>query len=184
LFDRRPFGFYVDVGAHHPFRYSNTQLLYQKGWSGINIDPNFGFKKIFDKVRQRDINLEVAVDNSANEMRLYIFEDSAFNTLKKNRADAVLKSKQSKLRKIKKVNTKRLGDLIKKYSQQNNIDLLNIDVEGNELSVLKSLDWRHQKPDVILVETLQRKEIIDNFLRKRKYLIAAKTLSTLIFKKI
>src|SRR6476646_5268501 len=31
-------GFYVDVGAHHPFKYSNTCFFYARGWQGINID--------------------------------------------------------------------------------------------------------------------------------------------------
>ena len=33
-------GFYVDIGAHHPIQRNNTNLLYQKGWEGINIDIN------------------------------------------------------------------------------------------------------------------------------------------------
>ena len=33
-------GFYIDVGAHHPFWYSNTALLYEKNWRGMNIDPS------------------------------------------------------------------------------------------------------------------------------------------------
>ena len=35
-------GFYVDVGAHHPFRFSNTYHFYLKGWHGVNIDPLWG----------------------------------------------------------------------------------------------------------------------------------------------
>jgi hypothetical protein len=31
-------GFYVDVGAHHPDRFSNTYKFYKQGWRGINID--------------------------------------------------------------------------------------------------------------------------------------------------
>ena len=54
-------GFYVDVGAHHPFRFSNTYLFYTQGWSGINIDATPGSMKAFNKYRPRDINLEVGV---------------------------------------------------------------------------------------------------------------------------
>ena len=31
-------GFYMDVGCYHPIHINNCNLLYQKGWSGINID--------------------------------------------------------------------------------------------------------------------------------------------------
>ena len=37
-------GFYVDVGAHHPKRFSNTYFFYRKGWRGINVEPMPGSK--------------------------------------------------------------------------------------------------------------------------------------------
>ena len=40
LFNKTQKGFYVDVGCHHPRRYSNTALLYNKGWHGVNIDAD------------------------------------------------------------------------------------------------------------------------------------------------
>src|SRR5574341_354761 len=49
-------GFYVDVGAYHPKRFSNTFYFYKKGWSGINIDAMPGSMKFFTKMRSRDIN--------------------------------------------------------------------------------------------------------------------------------
>jgi hypothetical protein len=49
LFPNQSTGFYVDIGAHHPTRFSNTYLLYTKGWRGINIDPLPGSKELFDK---------------------------------------------------------------------------------------------------------------------------------------
>ena len=39
-FNENPNGFYVDIGCHHPFRFSNTYLLYKKGWRGLNVDAN------------------------------------------------------------------------------------------------------------------------------------------------
>jgi len=34
-----PTGYYVDVGAFHPFEGSNTHRLYERGWAGIIIEP-------------------------------------------------------------------------------------------------------------------------------------------------
>jgi hypothetical protein len=42
LFGPRKSGFFIDIGAHHPFRYSNTYMFYKKGWRGINIDATPG----------------------------------------------------------------------------------------------------------------------------------------------
>jgi hypothetical protein len=33
-------GLYIDVGAHHPSRFSVTRHLYQMGWSGVNVDAD------------------------------------------------------------------------------------------------------------------------------------------------
>ena len=40
-------GFYVDVGAHHPRRFSNTYYFYKQGWTGISIEPNPQAAKAF-----------------------------------------------------------------------------------------------------------------------------------------
>ena len=58
------------------------------------------------------------------------------------------------------------------------IDFLNIDTEGNDLEVLKSLDYKRYKPKLICVELIdhfnpEQKEIkkhkIYKFLKKKKY---------------
>jgi len=40
-------GTYIDIGAHHPSRYSNTRHLYQRGWRGVNIDADEELMPIF-----------------------------------------------------------------------------------------------------------------------------------------
>ena len=40
FFKHKNDGTYLDIGAFNPVKYSNTLLLYQKGWRGTNIDLN------------------------------------------------------------------------------------------------------------------------------------------------
>src|SRR4051794_18853401 len=56
-------GFYVDVGAYDPFNASNTLLLYRKGWRGINVEPDPGALRRFERFRDRDVNLGVAISS-------------------------------------------------------------------------------------------------------------------------
>ncbi|MCD7914177.1 MAG: hypothetical protein LUG96_02180 [Tannerellaceae bacterium] len=42
-------GFYVDIGTHHPFRFSNTAYFYKQGWQGINIEPTPGAIEVFNR---------------------------------------------------------------------------------------------------------------------------------------
>jgi hypothetical protein len=46
-------GRYIDVGAHHPSRFSVTRHLYQLGWTGVNIDANQELIDTFEQVRER-----------------------------------------------------------------------------------------------------------------------------------
>ena len=51
-FENRKNGFYVVIGAHHPYRYSNTALLREMGWSGINIEPSPDLiEKFYHKIK-------------------------------------------------------------------------------------------------------------------------------------
>src|SRR6266581_7901720 len=64
-------GFFVDVGAWHPSKASNTYLFSLKGWSGINIDACPGSMKAFAEARPRDVNLEVAISDKAEKLTYY-----------------------------------------------------------------------------------------------------------------
>src|SRR5688500_4139273 len=72
-------GFYVDVGAHHPQFDSNTYLFYKRGWSGINIDAMPNSMKLFNRLRPRDINLELAISKKSEELTYYLFNTPQLN---------------------------------------------------------------------------------------------------------
>ena len=73
LFEKQKTGFYVDVGAHHPRRFSNTYFFYKKGWCGINIDAMPNSMKRFNRSRPRDINIEKAISENEKILKYYGF---------------------------------------------------------------------------------------------------------------
>jgi len=73
-------GKYIDIGAHHPSRFSVTRHLYQLGWTGVNVDANQELIDVFRRVRTKDKNICVAV-GSESEYRFTIFEETAISTL-------------------------------------------------------------------------------------------------------
>jgi hypothetical protein len=87
IFQSKEEGFYVDVGAHHPFKYSNTYIFYKKGWTGINLDAMPGSMILFEKYRPRDINLEIPIGNSEGNLTYNIFNDKALNGFSKEISD-------------------------------------------------------------------------------------------------
>lgn len=139
-------GIYVDVGCHHPLINNNTYLLYKKGWRGINIDLDFNSIDMFNHFRPDDYNELKAVSNIRGFTKFYFFHNRApKNTIsKKSGAGAKL---------VKKIETDTLDNIIKKSKFPiKKIDFLSIDVEGNELNVLKGLNFKKYKPRVVVLE--------------------------------
>lgn len=189
LFFKKKKGFYVDVGAHHPERFSNTHLLYKKGWNGINIDAIPGGMKLFNKLRPRDINLEVGIGKKDEIIDFYVFNDPALNTFSKELAEKTNNSKNEFfLKKVVKVKVKRLETVLKNYLSENEIDVLNIDVEGLDLDVLESNDWSKYRPKFVLVEILDyvfddlAKSPVVKFMREKEYIIYSNQINTVFFK--
>ncbi len=174
-------GFYVDVGAYHPFHFSNTQLLYEQGWCGINIEPTPGRIDLFNRVRQRDINIETAISARKESLTFHMFKDAALNTFDTQRSSVIRKSNQSRYIGNIQITTTPLSTILKDKAKHN-INLLNIDVEGFETLVLKSNDWKHFRPDVILVENFHYLPSF-SYLRKYEYVPFAQTYSTQYFRK-
>lgn len=156
LMDVNKTGYYVDIGAHHPTRLSNTHKLYLAGWHGINIDPTPGVMSAFNEIRKRDINLEVAISNHTQKLVFFLFDEPALNTFDKQKAEAIIKGSNFKIIDQKELETVALKDILNKYVPKGQIiDFMNIDVENFELEVLKSNDWERFKPKLLLIENIQ-----------------------------
>lgn len=182
-------GFYVDVGAHHPVRYSNTYYFYKKGWRGINIEPTPTAIKPFKILRSRDINLNVGVGAVRDNLTFYCFNEPALNTFSEEVALSVeQKNNKYKITQRVKVEVLPLRDILDSYLPTGvKIDFMSIDVEGLDFEVLKSNDWDKYSPEYLLVEGhLEFEDIfsydIYQYLKERNYKLVAKTFRTLIFK--
>ena len=155
IFEHKKNGFYIDVGAHHPFRFSNTYLFYKKGWKGINLDAMPNSMKIFEKYRPRDINLEIPVGKDGEKLVYYIFNEPALNTFDKNRIEAIVSKSVYTLIREMEIQIRSLKSILDEYLPKGqNIDFMSIDVEGLDFEVLKSNDWKKYRPEILLVESL------------------------------
>ena len=85
FFSNKSNGIYIDIGAYHPYRFSNTCLLHNRGWSGLNIDPNKKSIDLFNLARPNDINLNIAVGDKSMKKNIYYKKDfHPMNTLNKS----------------------------------------------------------------------------------------------------
>ena len=154
LFADCPRGFYVNVGAHHPKRYSNTYSFYARGWCGINIDAMPGSMRAFRRQRPRDINIEAAISDSERTLVYHAFEDAAFNGFSAEAAEQ-LASSGYRVSWTKPLTTRRLDSILAEHLPEGwGVNLLSVNAEGHDLQVLRSMDWRCYCPRVVVVEVV------------------------------
>ena len=192
-FRNKPKGFYIDVGCYHPLDGNNTQLLYKKGWNGINLDINYYSIELFNFLRKGDINIHSGISNKKNRLTMhYRKEINMLNTLDEKIAKMNFRNGYKK----KNIQVNTLNYFISKYFKKlDMIDFMNIDVEGVELNVLKSLNFKIYKPKLICVEIHNIKKMFDknykylktnsiyNFLVKKGYKIVWKYKYSFIFER-
>jgi FkbM family methyltransferase len=188
LFEEQQLGFYVDVGAHHPKRFSNTYFFYKKGWKGINIDAMPDSMKAFNKIRPRDINIEKPVSDKKQTLIYYAFNEPALNGFSQDLSEQRDGQGNYFIEFTKEIETVTLEEILDINLPKNQqIDFLSIDVEGLDFLVLKSNNFKKYKPKVILIEILgssleeMESNEITKFLKKYNYFVYAKAVNTVIF---
>jgi len=190
LFEGRGPGFYVDVGAHHPQHYSNTCLLYRRGWRGINIDAMPGSMADFQRMRPGDTNLEIGISSVRGGSSFYVFNLPALNTFSASQRDAHLRAfpEARVLREIP-VQHVPLADVLARHLPvEQRIDVLTVDVEGRDLDVLISNDWARYRPEFVLAESLRMEagwqgseDDTVSFMKSVGYAAVCRTVNTLFF---
>ena len=146
-------GIYLDIGCFNPFMYSNTCLLHQKGWMGINIDINPTSIDLFNIARPNDFNICTTVNNEKKLFEVY-FDDpfSPLNTLDSKFYKNLDKSFSTNKKNIS-VESKSIDEIISLSDIKTDIDFINIDVEGNDYKILTQIDIQKLKPKLISIET-------------------------------
>jgi FkbM family methyltransferase len=149
----RPPGFFVDVGAHDPTRFSNTAALYAAGWSGINIDADPTLMEAFWAKRPRDINVACGVGSTEGDLELFVFNERALNTFDPEVAARLDAEAQWHIAERAVVPVRRLASILDEHLVPGqHIDLLNVDAEGRDLDVLRSNDWDRYAPSYVIAE--------------------------------
>lgn len=172
FFEDQNRGKYVDLGAFHPMRLSNTYLLYKSGWSGTNVDLNPITIDLFDIARSKDKNVCCLIGEENGLLKNVYYEDwSAANSLTEN----------ENLKEKKQMKTQTFENVV-----NHDFDFLNIDLEGHDFEILKTINLKKFNPKLICIEILKNssdKENIFRFMNQNSFIFIKNLGPSYFFKK-
>lgn len=150
VFSQRPTGCYIEIGANHPSLNSNSKFLETQGWTGLSFEPLSTFQELWKETRSNPL-LQVAISSEEGKQDFveilskdgWEHQLSAFAKYVRPEDVAMYGSKSYK------VQTAPLTSYVGPDTQ---IDILMLDVEGAERAVLAGIDFRHLRPDYLLIE--------------------------------
>ena len=180
--------YYLDLGAHHPTYLSNSYYFYEKGFTGVCVDADPSLISAFEKIRQRDLILNLGVGIEKSVLDFYLMSSKTLNTFSKAEAERYVSYGNQQIEKVIKVEVETINFIIKKHCKRVP-NLISLDVEGLDFMILQSFDFDQFRPEIFCIETLsytedktERKltEIIE-LMNQKGYMVYADTYINTIF---
>lgn len=146
---------YLDIGAHHPTRISNTALLYSLGCRGVNVEINNHLMNDFQVMRPADVNVNCAVAHEAGTVDYIMFDNfSGRNTCSQAVAEAYIRKYGAQVAQVVNgVRAMTINQIVDTYCNGVFPAFLNIDVEGLDYDILLSADFSKNRPVIICAES-------------------------------
>lgn len=145
-------GLYIDIGCSHPFRISNTYLLYRSGWSGVAVDPIPHFSWLYKIWRPRDTFVNCGVASKSGQLKYHELLPSVLSSFDPDYVQEQITRGRAEILREYFVDVIDINTLLDRYAGGKVIDLLSIDVENLDLDILSSLDFSRHRPRCLCVE--------------------------------
>jgi len=168
--------FYIELGAYQPISKSNTYIFYKRGGSGICVEPNPFARKLWERIRPRDIFVNAGVTGGVTCCMDYITDNAAGGM-----NHFCVESENEDSNKIKVFNIRELLELYLPAGKD--VDFLTVDCEGMDLQILESFPFEKVQPRVIAVEDfdISGESAVHRYLKSQGYQFASLAKITKIF---
>ena len=193
---------YIDIGACDPIKNNNTIRFYEQ-----NLKTNITSKSILieanpyqyercKEIRPNDIVLNAVIIDQKNvgkKIPFYVFaNESGLNTMSKVQAESILKELPEAFSHYDTVmvETVTINDVIDRYFKNHPPVFIDLDIEGIELKILKSFNFKKCRPLIWCIETSElitdcqvgkKEDDIIRFMKNKGYKVYADTYLNTIF---
>ncbi|WP_165821063.1 FkbM family methyltransferase [Nocardioides gansuensis] len=147
-------GRYVEIGANDPVQDSITKAFYDRGWTGLVVEPDPVFAGRVRRARPLDHVVEAAVTSAGDTVTLHRAPGTGMSSLVDS--VGVANAKRGITVKDLEVRGARLDVLVEEAGLAHTpVHFLMVDVEGAEADVLASVDLRAWRPWVLVIEATE-----------------------------
>ena len=144
---------YLDIGANHPSRLSNTMFAYQRGGRGVLVEPNPSLAALLRKKRPGDVVLQAGISSTAaDDLNFHVFDPHVLSTFSDESAIGYESAGYSKVGEIE-VPVFGINDVLRDHFSDGCPDFISIDVEGLDAEIVRATDWQSFPAAVVCVET-------------------------------
>jgi len=157
-------GYFVEVGANDPERWSQTLHLEKLGWTGILVEPQPDLAAMLRARRTAKVHVVACSgpENAGKTMTLHLA--GGHSSL-----DPRLRVASVRPQGTIDVPLRTLDDILIESDAPSPIDLVAVDVEGHEIEVLRGLTFTRWRPRLVLVEDHVLDLRLHRFMRSRGY---------------
>lgn len=150
---------YLDIGAHHPVKFSNTYLFYTRGYRGVLVEPDPDLLSEIKRVRPRDtcIGAGVGIDEAASS-RFYVMSTRTLNTFSEVEAKRYEAMGTNRIEKVIDIPLVTINGILAEHFAKEAPSLISIDIEGLDFEVVSALDLKRYRSPIVCVETLSYSE--------------------------
>lgn len=179
LFNKKSNGVFIDIGAHDGQTFSNSLFFEkQRNWKGLCVEP---IPEIFAKLNETRtcvkingcISEKTGIEKFLRVRGEFVDTEMLSGLVDKydpkhlERIDREIKQYGGSKEEIE-VTCYNINDLL--YENKfNRVDFFTIDTEGNEMSILKTINFKTFDIDVLLVENNYQTEEMNQFMQSKGY---------------
>jgi FkbM family methyltransferase len=136
-----------------PTSSSTTKHFYDRGWSGVNIEPGPTYAQLLQE-RPRDVNLNVAAADHDGEIDFFEHPEDPGTSTTRVELHPNLQTRLTE-RRNRTVPCRTLKTLLSEHAAEQPIDFMSVDVEGGETAVIRGNDWTRFRPTIVLLEAVE-----------------------------